>query len=295
MQIQDYQTPQGYVDFPFVYVYDASALADASSYHDLTLQLQGDAEFVLRSIKGVPNCVAAAPNGRFNYRNPSQSYPNSVPSSGFVPGVNEWVLPEKVWPQKSYIYFDLYNVLRSLTVCGLTPIYSSQIAFGGVKRFAPGQIPDQPHLSAQRFRRAPQTFAFSLTINWAHFDAGGNPNPVRQFTQQVQNYDFELLALRISQVTTPGSIAPLVTPDFSITLYDAHKQATSSLPVPIWYLNSARATPQTTSPYRVSFPCPPLVYPVNSQMWFDVQSNLCSTSIPQSYAIDFIGAWRIPK
>ena len=291
MQIQDYQPPGAAVDFPFIYLYDASGLTDGLNYHDIVLQLQGDSDFVLRAIRGVPNCVTVPPAGRFNFRNPTQSYPNSVPSSGIVPAVNEPVLPEKVWPIGSYIYFDLYSVLRSFTACGPTPIYRSQIAWCGVKRFAPGMQPDQPHTTARTFRRKPQTFVFPLTVSWAHFDATGAVASVRQFYQTVENYDFELLAIRVSQ---PSALFPLATPDFSITLYDAHKQATSNQPVPIWYLNSARATPQTTSPYRVSFPCPPLIYPVNSQILFDVQSNLCAASVPQNYSIDFIGAWRLP-
>lgn len=42
MQIQDYITPPGATDFPFIYLYDGSALTDGLNYHDIPLQLQGD-------------------------------------------------------------------------------------------------------------------------------------------------------------------------------------------------------------------------------------------------------------
>lgn len=240
----------------------------------------------------MPTCVALTAAGRFNYRNPDQSYSNSAPTTGLVPGLNEPILPEKVWDIGANIYFDLYSVTRSFLPCGQTPIYASQIAFTGVKRYAPGAGLDQPHTSARPFHRKPQTYVLPLAITWAHFDAGGTIMPVRQYTQIIENYDFELYAIRVSQ---PSSPTALVLPDFSITLYDAHRQATSNSPVPIWYLNSARPTARTASLFLVSFPCPPLVYPVNSRILLDVQSNLCAPSLPQNYAIDFVGAWRIPS
>ena len=72
---QPYVTPPGYVDFPFAYVYDGTALTDGATYNQVTKQLPGDSDFILRRIVGVPNVVAASSaGGRFNFKNASGSY-----------------------------------------------------------------------------------------------------------------------------------------------------------------------------------------------------------------------------
>src|SRR6202030_1956033 len=73
--IEEYQAPNGAVDFPFAYVYDATALTDGNTYQNVQVQLQNDSQFVLRAIRGATTVLDTAANGaRFNYRNPSQSY-----------------------------------------------------------------------------------------------------------------------------------------------------------------------------------------------------------------------------
>ncbi len=290
MDIQDYKPPAGTEDFPFVYAFDASDLTDGITYQNIQIQSQGDSEFILRAIRGLPTCLATGQNGgRFGYRNNDHRYTNSNESSGMVPGVNEPVLPEKRYPIGSSILLDLYNVLRDFTVCGGTPIYNSQAAFVGVKRFPAGS--GFAYSTPYKYRRIPQTYTFPFTIDWAHFSSGSVVAQPHRFSFLTANYDFELLGIRIAQ---PNSVGPLITNDFQLTLFDQRRFATSSLPVNQGYLNSARATPQTAPPFRSAFPCPPLVYPYQGQIQFDITSMLCSTALPQNYVIDFVGCWRIP-
>ena len=210
-----------------------------------------------------------------------------------MPGANEPVLPEKSYPIGSSIYIDLYNVLRANTNCGRAEvIYHSYIAFQGIKRYPAASTYQQALPASGRFRRQPQTYAYPLTIDWPHFDISGAVNPPRQFNLRNSNFDFELLGIRISQ---PNVAHPLLTNDMMLTIYDRHQYATSSLPVPQAYLNSARATAQTAPPYRSAFPCPPLIYPVGSQILFEVTSMLCTALVPQDYVIDFVGCWRLPR
>ena len=54
MEIQDYQTPAAQTDFPFLYIYDATDLVDGSDYQNVQVLLQGDSEFRLRAIRGLP-------------------------------------------------------------------------------------------------------------------------------------------------------------------------------------------------------------------------------------------------
>lgn len=290
-QPEEYRAPNGAVDFPFVYVYDASGLTDAKSYQDIQIPVQGDSDFILRAIKGVNLCVDTPANGgKFSYKNASCSYANANPTSGIISTANWCVLPEKLYPANSGVFIDLYTTLRHFNACGGTPIYDSNIGFFGAKRFPQGSEYGQPQTS-YKFRRKPQTYEFTLTIDWAHFDTSGAVAPYRRFIQQMDNYDFELLGFRVEQ---SGQVSPLARNDFQITLYDRNMHATCSGPVNQAFLNSARATPQTAPPYRTQWPSPILIYPAGSQICFDIVSLLCSTSVPQSYLISFVGVWRLP-
>jgi hypothetical protein len=130
---QPYQTPQGYIDSPFAYVYDGTGLTDGATYQSIGKQLQGDSDFILRRIVGVPNVIASSQaGGRFNYKNPSQTYAAGNPGAGIAFN-NCWpVVPEKIYAANRQITFDLYDVSRSFNACGGTPIYNSYIAFMGV-------------------------------------------------------------------------------------------------------------------------------------------------------------------
>ena len=111
-----YRSPEGTLDVPFVYVFDASGITDGQSQvQNLPVQLQGDSKFVLRHIAGVNLCVDTAANGgKFNFRNPSGSYAAGNPSSGIIVGQNWPVVPEKVYTESNAaIFFDLYQTLRS--------------------------------------------------------------------------------------------------------------------------------------------------------------------------------------
>lgn len=290
-QIEEYHAPNGAVDFPFTYIYDASALTDGVNVQDIEIPIQGDSDFVLRSIKGVNLCVDTPANsGKFSYKNASRSYANASPSSGVIATANWPVLPEKFYPANAAIFLDLWKTLRNFNACGGTPIYNSQIGFFGVKRFPAGSNYAQP-ITPYKFRRNPQTFEFTLTINWAHFDVSGAVAPYHRFIQPMDNFDFELLSVRVAQ---SGSVSPLATNDFQLTIYDRNMHAVSSAPVNQVFLNAAKATAQTAPPYRTQWPSPVLVYPAGSHIVFDVTSQLCSTSLPQTYLISFVGVWRRP-
>jgi hypothetical protein len=288
---QPYNTPAGYVDSPFMYVYDATALTDGATYNQVTKQLQGGSEFILRRIIGVPTVVGpASAGGRFNYKNASGSYAAGNAASGICFN-NVWpVVPEKKYAQNRQITFDLYGVTRAFTACDGTPIYNSFIAFQGVKRTNTNQgFPK--NVTAYKYRPLKYSYSYTLTINWAHFTAGGAVQAGQQFSQLLDVYDFELLKISIAQ---PGAVAALTTNDFQITLYDQNSHQLSDGPVNQGFINSARRSPRLGPPYAGIMPVPPLVYPGGSQIKFDILSMLCSTQVPQVYNITFDGLWRVP-
>ncbi len=234
-----------------------------------------------------------ANGGRFNFRNPSDSYANGNPTSGIIVGQNWPVVPEKVYGENNAaIFFDLYQTLRAFTVCERAPIYISQIAFFGVKRFSRG-FGYPTRQTPYQYRECKYGYSYTLTINWNHFSSGSVVAPPQTFSVNMDRYDFELQRIAISKTTT-GPTGGLTTEDFQVTLYDSNAHAMSNLPLNQGFLNSARPTPATTHPYQPAL-APTLVYPVGSAIRFDIVSMLCNAvGAPQTYNIFFEGLWRVP-
>lgn len=288
---QPYITPPGYRDFPFAYVYDATALTDGTTYQDIQIPLQGDSKFILRHIAGVNNCVDTFANGgRWNYKGHSRQYAIGNQSTGIKAYPNWPVVPERKFEFNEAIWIDLYKVLRAVNACGGTPIPYSYIAFFGIKRFADNQG-YRSGASSYRYKEMPQRWEYSLTIDWAHFTSGTTAAPSRKFSQQMDNFDFELQRVTVGQ---QGSTGTLTTQDFAMTLYDANSHQLSNNPIPQGYWNSGKPTASTQPTYQGIMPVPSLVYPAGSAITFDITSLLCSTSIPQTYDISFEGIWRLP-
>lgn len=296
---EPYHIPTGKMDFPFCYVFDASILTDGSNAQNLIVQTQGDSDFILRHIAGIPLCIAtAASGGRWGYRNASQTYANGNPANGIVAFPNWTVVPEKYYKANEQIAFDLYDVLRASTVATEGAIYKSFIGFFGVKRYQSG-MGHATSITTYPYREFPQTYTYTspnatapgLTINWGHFTAGGAVEAPRTYWVQMDNYDFELLGISVSSQVGGGS---LTTNDFQITLYDPSKFAFSNLPVNQRFINRGKPTAQTQPPDGGAFPVPSVVYPAGSQIQFDITSLLPLASTPLTYNIDFQGIWRLP-
>jgi hypothetical protein len=295
-----YYTPDGCVDLPFIYTFDASKLTDGTTPAPLLRDItsDSDADFVLRAILGVPNCIDTPSNGGgfllYNYSG-SQAF-----SSVYSPFTNHYpVVPEKLYPRFNGIKFILQKVLRANTACVVNavslPIYRSQIAFQGVKRYQPstpgyrsGSPALPPPYDPSKYVLRPWTHSFSLNLNWFAWTAAGLPEIPRIFTFDIRDYDFELHHIDIANAVT-GAV--LTAPLFSIQLYDATaKRQLSSAPVLCDYINYNRTA------YAPTFPVPPLVYPVWTQVRFDITSLVCNTdgSAPYTIQISFVGLQRIP-
>jgi hypothetical protein len=295
VNIRPYHTPPGKVDFPFAYVFDATAVPDAQAVRqNNAVVLQGDSEFILRHIAGVNLCVATGANGgRFSYRGAEHRYAQGNPSAGIAFPPNWPVVPEKLWPRDSAIQFDLYQTLRNATVCGETPIYNSYIAFFGVKRFS-----GSPYRTPYAYYEQKYTYSFDLTINWNHFSTGTTVAPPRRFFVLIDRYDFELMRIAITDTTAGeerGAPAALTTNDFQILAFDANMRAFSNLPLNQFFINEGRPTAATCPTYQPAI-APSIVYPVGSAITFDITSMLCDgVGSPQTYNIAFDGIWRMPK
>jgi hypothetical protein len=106
----EYQPPQGFVDQYYIYVYDAGSLTDGQNYANLTVQMLGGTDFVLRRVAGVDSVVA--PTGQYQIRDQNQALFFSKPLTAGTSAAEFLIVPERYYNATAQIAFDLYNVLR---------------------------------------------------------------------------------------------------------------------------------------------------------------------------------------
>ena len=107
---QTYETPNGYRDFPFIYVHDCSALTNGLDYRGRRASMDGTADFILRAVLNTATVLAAATNtypgvnpphigpvgGKFWLKNAWGSYCSSAPMivfGGFAAGLHGCIAP----------------------------------------------------------------------------------------------------------------------------------------------------------------------------------------------------------
>lgn len=272
-----YQTPDGFNDLPFVYVFDADALVDGADVRNLAVPVGGlDHDFYLRKIGGGTNVVAAAP-GRISLRDPLGFALSSAPLYRAAYD-DAGVVPELYYPNNSIIGLDLVSVLRRNNTVGINISYASQMAFWGVRRRR-GERNDQ---SSYRWEGKQYIYTQQFT-----FDAGFISSPVpRRVIVAVQNRDFDLHALRVFDVAT-GAFPVL--PFFKLTLYDRFEEGLASAPVLVEQL--CENSPVATGSAFV----PALYYPAGSQIRLDITSLYWAAQLPITVEIEFVGVERMAR
>ena len=288
-----YRTPPGKVDMPYFYTYDASSLTDGNNYQSPIVQMQNDSDFLLRRIVGMNLCLNPNTTGSFQiYDRGRRPLSQTAMRPGLlIDGVttngNQVVLPELLYTPSSQISFNLNGVLRNTTADADGTIYNSQIGFQGVRRFNESQF--KGYQTRYKYRELPYTYAFTLTINWAHWTAstGQIINNVRTFNVPVLNTDFELCSIGV----TYSNGQPVTTNDFRMTLYAADGVTRlSSAPINLPFFNYL-APKQYGQPV---FPVPSLVWPRKGLITFDILSMLPFAGFAvKQYVVHFNGIWRV--
>jgi len=193
--------------------------------------------------------------------------------SGFA---NMVMGPELFYPDGSYIRLDL-QTLALITSGGVS---KSQMVFTGAKR-KPHTMSD-PVPSAYKYYEKPYAMPYTLSIN--SYGTGAVP---LQIQIPINDFDFELRRIELAQQSNQQSS------QFKVTLYDNNRVARSNLPVlsnMFFHLN-----PQTSSGEFNFWPCPPILFPVDGAIYFDIWSLLASpTVLPQTFQLMFHGVRRIP-
>jgi hypothetical protein len=272
------------MDRPFIYVFDADALVDGANYNDLTVPLHMDSEFRLRRIAGRPAVNAAG--GLIQVRGDGRRQLFSAPSH--IPP-DQAVVPELVYAPGSAITIDLTNVLRANNATTGTPVYWSQLCFQGVRRFAGPEM--KARETTYRYQEKPFAIVVDMQVTWSGrlfpgelVVAGG-----RQFNAPVQDYDFELYYIALTEQLV--GVGPAVQPSnqsIKLMLYDVDGNQLMSAPVCDFFLGAG------SRGYNSLFPIPPLVYPAGSQILFDIHSLLANASLPMNLELAFCGVRRMP-
>lgn len=269
----DYRTPEGFADSPFLYVFDAQSLTDGQTARNLTVQLDGDGQFLLRRVLGLSLCAGAI--RLFDSKDIART-------KSFVKVGNDWpIAPEIPFNSiSSRIAFELQNVSRAKIV-GPPDVFVSQLCFQGVKRRR------AMNAAEQSYTETPYTYAHDLTLNWRHLTGAGQVEAARRFQVEVRDYDFELRRINICY----GDGAAVTNAIAAFLLYDFTGRPLSNVAVNQQFINSRVAG------YHALFPVPGAVYPVRTALAFDVVSNISDTdpTFPKTLHINFEGVRRIPK
>lgn len=272
---------QDYYDLPFIYVFDAASLNDGQDYTNLAKPLINTSEFHLRRIAG-RNLVCESIVIRDEFQRERMQAPVAM--------LNDYVVsPELVFGPAAQIGLDLYGVLRANTpygVPGSVPNYYSRIAFQGVRRFWGLRAADTEY----KYFVKPFSYQMDFTVDWTGRVAPDYQiaEPVRQYTLQVDDVDFELCMITLKALLPGIPVPDQSTHLLGLRLYNAAQQQLSDLPVPDYLLTA------NNYDYNSLFPVPTLVYPAGSVIRFDVESLLIQTQVPAQFTITFNGMRRYP-
>jgi hypothetical protein len=290
----DYLTPDGYGDTFFIYNVNGEdiPIVNGNSYSLLGVPVQ-DGMFVCRAWSGGALLVNVS-NGTVQMYDGVRNSWFQLPilQGNFPPSIA--VLPEKVYRDNSALRFDLTNVSLKTNNNGSNQVYADQMAWYGAKR-TQGNVSD-PMQSSYKYYEKPFAYPITLTLTNYGPSSGGLAIPglaaPTQYTIQIQDYDFELRRIGLS--TSGKSINNYASP-FKILLYDATWRQRMTVPIIselICHNASNLATP-SSMPNNV-WPSPPMMYPVNSVIRFDIFSLIPGgDSLPVTVNLTFEGVRRI--
>lgn len=309
-----YRPPYGYYDFPFSYVYEyfqpVSIAVDPRAgldFYGQQVHVDGDAEFLMR--KCVRYMIDSTDS--FQLYSPNKNGMFSAPVSG--PTQSVFVLaPEREYPRNGSITFDILNWASSdfLDFDEGLGVYFMEVIFQGVKRYQGDWINPRP--SSYPYREERFCYRYDLTVDWTYLaptnTGGGNPysnldvaDP-RSYSFRVEDYDFELL--RVSVIRQSGSgpntfeiVDNINSPSFRIMLYDPERREYFSAPVFVANINQAFGP--AVDREMPGWPAPPMLYPKNSTIRFDVYSMLddptqANPPAAQQFQLVFDGVRRMP-
>ena len=219
----EYQTPDGYGDTFFIYNVNGEdiPLVNGNSYTLVGIPVQ-DGMFVCRVWSGGVLIVNATTGTVQMYDGVRNAWFQLPILQGNVPP-SFAVLPEKVYRDNTALRFDLTNANLNVNSNGAASVYADQMAWYGVKRIQGGA--SDPLKSNYKYYEKPFAYPVPISLtNYGPSGVGGVPIPglsaPTQYTQLIQDFDFELRRISVAQVGGSGVRATLilVNIDINVTL-----------------------------------------------------------------------------
>lgn len=286
-----YQPPPGYVDFPYYQSFDVigKGLPNGSSPNNLSIPSDGISEFRLRAVMGMPDILQ--PTGTLQvYTAARHPYAHSAMK---LAGAGIYLtLPEHTYGKAADISFDLGLVSNTGQVYG-------KLIFQGIKRFAGNFTNPKPSL--YDYTELPYSWlpsngtlgnGFAPIIN-----IPGTVGAILTFNFNIRNYDFELLEIRATNVTTGLPCSGV----FAMRVWDPDFPPRLLMDSPIldrYVINNADGAAQAdltanvTTRIPTTFPVPSMVYPNQSVLQIELTSMV---SIQTPIQLELRGIQRIPK
>ena len=275
-------------DLPFFYVFDGSGLVDGAKYESLSIAVQDDAEFRLRSIHGISSV------GRL--MNLIDQDGKQVLRGGLSVELSLPLLlhQEILYESGSQIRFGISNVSRLSALYSdmATRQYRAKVVFAGVKRFrgpAAEQLKAMHYpVSMQRYQLRYYAIGHDYTVNWYGKTppAWANDEPSRLFEFEVDDRGLEVYACQ----WTNQSGALVDGNSIEVMPYDLSNRALANDYVPLSVLNYSPGQEENL------FPMAPLFWPPQSMIRFRIRSVMTDTAspFPLNLRLTMFGARRIP-
>lgn len=311
-----YETPKGFYDVSYVYVRNyyltsSSPLIESPLSSEFVtipgglsdaIALDGDSDFILRMVNTNLNYSGTLGTTYFNFQDKYQfnyfprtqlNNPTAL-NSGLTPVIS--VVPEKEFPAGGALAYVLgpdavSSLFLPFNATTIDPPFVAVmfVAFQGVKRYR--GIADRA--ARYNYRERPFTICFTFNLDWLFLQtpyASLKQSPDHTFIINIDNFDFELLA-----ISTTDTLVPF---GYEVILYDANSVATSNDFVPLQYcLATGPGASNFTQGAGNCFPVPGLMYPAGGAIKLDVRS-LCAAfdngNTGGTQTIYFRGVQRIP-
>lgn len=320
----EYSPPSGYFDLPYWYDFDTSrlntVLASLSEYRGNVVPVSGQADFfILREVRfsacdaGGPfatsiitgSTVLATPSQGFQYydalgRSAFSDLRSSPPKLNNTPGVAIIpVCPESAYPRRSSIRFDLvglrqaWNGFSAPITTDTNSVPCGRIYFKGVLR-RKGSAPAIPDGYWGSY-----AYVKTINVNWSYFNNSLSANGVaapQRFVIPVAGWDF--LLQFVSVLGDSGGSSAFNGGAARIKLYTADYTPISGNPVNLSAFNQLNQDGQDGSgnTQGVGSVTPPLLYPDQSVIQFDLQSLLSNRdTASQSVTLAFHGRRRLRR
>lgn len=164
-----------------------------------------------------------------------------------------------------------------------------QIGFGGVRRRR-GSVPKPTY----KYKLLPYQVQITIAVTWEAYTAFTGTAitavaPPRSFYVPIENYDFELYSIQITDTAGYGASSA------KLSIYNGARNTLSNLPVVASYLTDAVPWGRASADrYNIGAIVPPLLYLNETNIQIDVYSLLPTGNVPQTLTILFNGMQRIP-